>query len=69
MDVTVVLGFQKFSLQAAIDHHIICVFWSLYNLYQLLKKIYCNDSKIMEFEIIDTKNSSNAYIVRYNLFT
>ena len=30
---------------------------------------YCNDSKIMEFEMIDTKNSSTAYVVMYKLIT
>ena len=38
--------------------------WSLYYLYQLLQKtFYGNDSKITEFEMIDTKNSSTAYVV------
>ena len=29
------------------------------------KTFYCNDSKITEFEMIDTKNSSTAYVVMY----
>ena len=35
----------------------------------MLKKIYCNDSKITEFEMIDTKDSSTAYVVMYELIT
>ena len=30
---------------------------------------YCNDSKITEFEMIDTKNSSTAYVLMYKLIT
>ena len=46
------------------------VFLPLYCLYQLLQKtFYCNDSKITKFEMIDTKNSSTAYVVMYELIT
>ena len=71
MDMTVVLGLHKFILQASIDHHgPYYVFWSLYCLYQPLQKtFYCNDSKITEVEIIDTQNSSTAYVVMYKLIT
>ena len=31
------------------------------------KKIYCNDNTTTEFEIIDSKNSSTAYIILYEL--
>ena len=49
---------------------VIYVFWLLYRLYQLLQKAFCcNDSKIAEFEMIDTKNSSTAYVVMYKLTT
>ena len=37
--------------------------WLLY----CKRTFYCNDSKIMEFETIDTKNSSTAYVVVYKL--
>ena len=37
MDTTVMLGHLKFSLRATIDHHG-HTFWSLYCIYQLLKK-------------------------------
>ena len=33
------------------------------------RTVYCNDSKITEFDMIDTKNSSNAYVVMYKLIT
>ena len=36
---------------------------------QSTSKFYCNDSKITEFEIIDTKNSSTAYVVMYKFIT
>ena len=35
----------------------------------MLQKNYCNDSKITEFEIIDTKNASTAYVIMYKLIT
>ena len=31
------------------------------------KKFYCNDNKITEFEIIDSKNFSIAYVILYEL--
>ena len=30
---------------------------------------YCNDSKITEFEMIDTQNASTEDVVMYNLIT
>ena len=33
------------------------------------RTFYCNDSKITEFEMIDTNNSSTAYVVMYKLIT
>ena len=64
MDMTVVLGLHKFSLQATIDHHVPSVYSGHYTAsINCRKKIYCNDSKIAEFETIDTKNSSTAYVV------
>ena len=35
----------------------------------LQKAFYCNDSKITEFDMIDTKNSCTAYVVMYKLIT
>ena len=65
MDLTVVLGLLKFSLQATIDHHGPSMYSGHYiTSYQLLQKtFYCNDSKITEFEMIDTKRSSTAYVI------
>ena len=31
------------------------------------KTFYCNDKTITEFEIIDSKNSSTAYVILYEL--
>ena len=31
------------------------------------KTSYCNDNKITEFEIIDSENSSTAYVILYEL--
>ena len=33
------------------------------------KTYYCNDSETVEFEMIDTKNTSSAYVVMYKLIT
>ena len=30
---------------------------------------YCNESEIMDFETIDTKNSSTTYVEMYKLIT
>ena len=37
MDMTIMLGSHKFSLQAPIDHEELYVLWSLYNLAQMLR--------------------------------
>ena len=66
MDMTDVLGLHKFSLQAAIGHHGLCI--QVIILPSTVAKIfYCNDSKITQ--MIDTKNSSIAYVVIYKLIT
>ena len=68
MDITVVHGLHKFSLQATIDHHRPSIYSGHYAAsINCCKTIYCNDSKIAEFEMIDTKNSSTAYEVMYKL--
>ena len=71
MDMTVVLGLHKFSLQATIDHHGPSMYSGHYTTsINCCKRIfYCNDSKITEFETIDTKNSTTAYVVMYKLIT
>ena len=71
MDMTVVFGLCKFSLQATIDHHGPSMN-SGHNTASINcceNTFYCNDSKITEFETIDTKNSSTAYVVMYKLIT
>ena len=66
MDTTVRLGPLKFSLRAS--SWTVYTFRSLYCIYQLLQKtFYCNDHTITEFGIIDSKNSSTAYVILYEL--
>ena len=71
MEMTVVLGLHKFSLQATIDHHGPSIYSGHYTaLINCCKRaFYCNDSKITEFEMIDTKHSITAYVVMYKLIT
>ena len=71
MDMTVVLGLRKFNLQATIDHHGPSMYSGHYaaSIKCCKRTFYCNDSKITEFETIDTKNSSTAYVVMYKLIT
>ena len=38
-------------------------------LYKLINYYYCNDSKLTEFEMINTKNCSTAFVVMYRLTT
>ena len=67
MDMTVVLGFHKFNLQATIDHHGPSIYSGHYtasvNCYK--RTFYCNNIKIT----VDTKNSFIAYVVMYKLIT
>ena len=69
MDMTVVLGLHKFSLQATIDQHWPSMYSGHYTAsINCCKRTYsCNDSKITKFEMIDTKNSSTAFVVMYKL--
>ena len=71
MDMTVVLGLHKLSLQATIDHHGPSMYSGHYtaSINYCKRTFYCNGSKITEFEMIDTKNSSTAYMVMYELIT
>ena len=72
MDMTLVLGLlYKFSLQATIDHHGPSMYSGRYtaSINCCKRTLYCNDSRITEFEITDTKNSSAAYVVMYKLIT
>ena len=71
MDMTVVFGLHKFSLQATIDHHGPSMYSDHYTAFiNCCKKTFCcNDSKIKEFEMSDTKDSPIAYLVMYKLIT
>ena len=65
LDTTVMLGPLKFSLRATIDHHGPSIHSG--HLSIVAKTFYCNDNTIAEFEIIDSKNSSTAYVILYEL--
>ena len=49
------------------DH--LCILAIILPLSTVAKQIYCNDSKITDFEMIDTKNSYIAYVLLYQLIT
>ena len=57
MDMIVVLGLYKFSLQVTIDHHgpSMCSDHYTASFNCCKGTFYCDDSKITEFEMIDTK--------------
>ena len=64
MNMAIVRGFHEFNLQASIEHHWSSIYSghctsSIY----CCKTFYCNDSKITEFEMNNTKNYSTAYVV------
>ena len=68
MDTTFRLGPLKFSLRATIDHHGTSIHSGHYNAsINCCKTFYCNDHTITEFRIIDSKNSSTAYVILYEL--
>ena len=70
MDTTVRLGPLKFSLRAIIDHHGPSTHSGHYTAsINCCKKkpFYCNDHTITEFGIIDSKNSSTAFVILYEL--
>ena len=71
MDMTIVLGYHKFSLRATIDHHGPSIYSGHYttSVNCCNRTFYCNDNKITEFDMINTKNSSTAYVVIYKLIT
>ena len=66
---TIVFVIHKFSLSDIIDHHRPSMYSSHYttSINCCIKTCYCNDSKITEFEMIDTKIS--AYVVMYESVT
>ena len=70
MDTTVRLGPLKFSLRATIDHRGPSIHSGHYtaSIKCCIKKtFYCKDHTITEFGIIESKNSSTAYVILYAL--
>ena len=69
MDTTVRLGPLKFSLRATIDHHGPSIHSGHYtaSINCCKKTFYCNDHKITELGITDSKDSSTAYVILYEL--
>ena len=71
MDTTVMFEPLKFSLRATIDHHGPSIHSGHYTASvncSEKKTFYCNDNKITEFEITNSKHPSTAYIILYELF-
>ena len=69
IDATVRLGPFRFSLRATIDHHGPSIHSGHYtaSINCCKKTLYCNDHTIAEFGIIDSKYSSTAYVILYEL--
>ena len=69
MDTTVRLGPLTLSLRATIDHHGPSIHSGHYtaSINCCKKTFYCNDHTITEFGIIDSKISSTAYVILYEL--
>ena len=70
MDTTVRLGPLKFSLRDTIDHHGPSIHSGHYTASSNCCKktpFYCNDHTTAEFGIIDSKISSSAYVILYEL--
>ena len=69
IDLTLDLVPLKFSLRATIDHHGPSIHSGHYtaSINCCKKTFYCNDHTIMEFGIIESKNSSTAYVILYEL--
>ena len=63
MDMAVVVGLHKFSLLATINHGASSYSGHNTTFTDCWKTFYCNDGKITESEIIDTKTSFAAYVV------
>ena len=63
------LGPLEFSVWATIDHHGPYIHSGHYtaSINCCKKTFYCNDNTITEFGIIDSKNSSTAYVILYEL--
>ena len=69
LDLNIIIGSYKFSLQPTIDHHgnsIHCGHYTA-SVNCCGKTFYCNDGRITECNTIDTRNSSTVYILLYKL--
>ena len=64
-------GTGEFPAQMASNAEIFSIWWRHHDTHRkpLSPLLYCKDSKITEFEINDTKNSSTAYGVICELIT
>ena len=70
MDMTVVLGLNKFSLQATIDHHGQSMYSSRYTTsINSCKNIPLQRQQNTEFEMIISRNASTTHVVLYKLIT
>ena len=69
MDMDIILGPHKFSLQANIDHQwTLLVLQSLYYICQLFPKaVFCDHAGVDNYKIIDTINVSMTYRMIYEL--
>ena len=69
MDTTVWLGPLKFSLRTTIDHHGPSIHSGHHaaSINCCNETLYCNDNKITEFGIIDSKYYSTAYVILQEL--
>ena len=67
----ITITIHKFNLKATIDHHGPYMYSGHYtaSINCCKRTFYYNDSKITEFEMIDTKNSSTAYVAMSKLIT
>ena len=65
MGMAIVLSLHQFSLQAAIDHNRPSMYSGHYttSIKCFNKTFDCNDSKITEFEMINTQDSSTACVI------
>ena len=74
INMIIVVGLHKFTPQATIDHRGPSIHSGHYTRSincgkKRNKTFYCNDINITEFEMVDTKNFSTAYVVTYTLIT
>ena len=69
LNLNIILGPYKFSLQATVDHHgnsIHCGHYTV-SVNCCGKTFYFNGDRITECNTIDTRNSSTVYIILYKL--